>query len=138
VYFFLLLISHRDLPGPYSGNTAKICQRVDIQQGYEYTFAAHLRQGCSYHDAGEGEDLDCYDNINSVKLSIDGVFDSEAKPVGNYQYYEYSNTFQYTGPSIDSTDLCVSVIINQGDRYEFVVDNVSLVRGKSVPVPEET
>ncbi|KAF5968670.1 hypothetical protein FCOIX_11278 [Fusarium coicis] len=127
-----------DLPGPYSGNTAKICQRVDIQQGYEYTFAAHLRQGCTYRDAGEGEDLDCYDNINSVKLSIDGVFDSEAKPVGNYQYYEYSSTFQYPGASIDSTDLCVSVIINQGDRYEFVVDSVSLVRGKSVPIPEET
>ncbi|KAF5581843.1 hypothetical protein FPANT_8762 [Fusarium pseudoanthophilum] len=105
-----------DLPGPYSGNTAKICQRVDIQQGYEYTFAAHLRQGCTYYSAGEGEDLDCDNNINSVKLSIDGVFDSEAKPVSwDNQYHEYSNTFQYTGPSIDSTDLCVSVIINQGE-----------------------
>ncbi|KAF5530102.1 hypothetical protein FPHYL_14135 [Fusarium phyllophilum] len=128
-----------NLPGPYSGNTAKICQRVDIQQGYEYTFAAHLRQGCTYYSAGEGEDLDCDDNINSVELSIDGVFDSEAKPVSwDNQYHEYSNTFQYTGPSIDSTDLCISVIINQGERYNFIVDSVSLVRGKSVPVPEET
>ncbi|KAF5723111.1 hypothetical protein FMUND_2153 [Fusarium mundagurra] len=128
-----------NLPGPYSGNTAKICQRVDIQQGYEYTFAAHLVQGCTYYSAGEREDLDCDNNINSVKLSIDGVFDSEAKPVSwDNQYHEYSNTFQYTGPSIDSTDLCISVIINQGERYNFIVDNVSLVRGKSVPAPEET
>ncbi|KAG9505129.1 hypothetical protein J7337_002095 [Fusarium musae] len=127
-----------DLPGSYNGNTAKICQLLDIQQGYEYTFAAHLRQGCTYYSAGEGEDLDCDNNTHSFKLSIDGVFDSEAKPVSrDNQYHEYSNTFQYTGPSIDSIDLCVSVVINQGERYEFLVDSVSIVRGKSVPVPEE-
>ncbi|KAF4446743.1 hypothetical protein F53441_9677 [Fusarium austroafricanum] len=116
------------LPGPYSRNNAKIFQPVDIQQGYGYTFAAYLKQGCTYYSAAEGEDIDCSNNINSVGLSIDGVSNSGAKPVSwDNQYHEYSSTFQYTGPSIDATDLFISVVINQGERYEFLVDSVSLI-----------
>ncbi|KAM0492352.1 hypothetical protein ACHAP8_010039 [Fusarium lateritium] len=125
------------LPGPYSGNTAKICQRIELQQGYEYTFAAHLRQTCSY-DAGEGEDIDCSPNVNTVQLFIDGA-SFTSKPVDwDNQWHEYSDTFQYTGPSIDSTDLCIAAVITQGDTYYFYVDAVSLVRGKSVPIPEQS
>lgn len=133
-----LLTFYRRLPGPYSGNTAKICQRVEIQQGYEYTFAAYLRQSCSYYNAGEGEDIDCSPNANTVQLSIDGVSFTSKSVDWDNQYHEYSSTFRYTGPSIDSTDLCIAAVITQGDRYEFFVDSVSLVRGKSVPVPEES
>ncbi|KAM0285081.1 hypothetical protein ACHAO9_008912 [Fusarium lateritium] len=126
------------LPGPYSGNTAKICQRVEIQQGYEYTFAAYLKQRCTYYSAGDGEDIDCRTNAKMVQLSVDGVsFNSKSVDWDN-QYHEYSSTFQYTGPSIDSTDLCIAAVMTQGDTYEFLADSVSLVRGKSVPVPEES
>ncbi|RGP69560.1 hypothetical protein FSPOR_4664 [Fusarium sporotrichioides] len=126
------------LPGPYNGNNAKICQRVEVEQGYEYTFSAHLRQSCSYYNAGEGEDIDCSPFVNTVQLYIDGV-SFFSKPVDwDNQYHEYSDTFQYTGPSIDSTSLCIAVVVTQGDTYDFFVDAVSLVRGKSVPVPEET
>ncbi|GKU06406.1 hypothetical protein FLAG1_08831 [Fusarium langsethiae] len=126
------------LPGPYSGNNAKICQRVEVEQGYEYTFSAHLRQSCSYYNAREGEDIDCSPFVNTVQLYIDGV-SSFSKPVDwDNQWHEYSDTFQYTGPSIDSTSLCIAVVMTQGDNYDFFVDAVSLVRGKSVPIPEES
>jgi hypothetical protein len=126
------------LPGPYSGNTAKICQRVEIQQGYEYTFVAYLWQGCTHYDAEKEEDGDCSPNANTVQLSIDGVSFTSKSVDSDHQFHEYSSTFQYTGPSIDSTDLCIAIVITQGYSYQFLVDSVSLVRGKSVPVPEES
>jgi hypothetical protein len=133
-----LLTFCRRLPGPYSGNTAKICQPVEIQQGYEYTFTAYLKQSCTYYSAGDGEDIDCSPNANSVQLSIDGVSTTSNSVDWDNQYHKYSSTFQYTGPSIDSTDLCIAAFMTQGDTYDFLVDSVSLVRGKSVPVPEES
>ncbi|KAH6967080.1 hypothetical protein EDB82DRAFT_530763 [Fusarium venenatum] len=125
-------------PGPYSGNTAKICQRIDLEQGYKYTFAAHLRQSCTYYNANEGEDIDYSPNINTVHLFIDGVSFTSKGVDWNNQWHEYSNTCQYTGPSIGSTDLCIAAVMTQGDRYDFYVDGVSLVRGKSVPISKES
>ncbi|KAH6953464.1 hypothetical protein DER45DRAFT_648069 [Fusarium avenaceum] len=125
------------LPGPYSGNTAKICQSVAIQQGYEYTFSAYLRQSCTY-DAGESEPIDCSNNANTVQLTIDGAAYASKSVSWDNQWHEYSTTFRYIGPSIDSTDLCVAAVIAQGDTYEYYVDAVSLVRGDSVPIPEES
>ncbi|CAJ0551397.1 Ff.00g113270.m01.CDS01 [Fusarium sp. VM40] len=125
------------LPGPYSGNTAKICQSVGIDQGYEYTFSAYLRQSCTY-DAGESEPIDCNPNVNSVQLSIDGAAFASFPVDWDNQYHKYSTVFRYTGPDIESTDLCISASITQGNAYEFFVDAVSLLRGDSVPVPEES
>ncbi|WZH47242.1 uncharacterized protein QYS62_008386 [Fusarium acuminatum] len=125
------------LPGPYSGNTAKICQSVAIEQGYEYTFSAYLRQSCTY-DAGEGEPIDCNPNTNTVQLTIDGAAFASKSVDWDNQWHEYSTTFRYIGPSIDSTDLCVAAVIAQGVTYEYFVDAVSLVRGESVPIPEES
>ncbi|KAI6753983.1 hypothetical protein HG530_013159 [Fusarium avenaceum] len=125
------------LPGPYTGNTAKICQSVGIDQGYEYTFSAYLRQSCTY-DAGESEPIDCNPNVNSVQLSIDGAAFASFPVDWDNQYHKYSTVFRYTGPDIESTDLCISASITQGNAYEFFVDAVSLLRGDSVPVPEES
>jgi hypothetical protein len=132
-----LLTFCRRLPGPYSGNTAKICQSVAIEQGYEYTFSAYLRQSCTY-DAGEGEPIDCNPNTNTVQLTIDGAAFASKSVNWDNQWHEYSTTFRYIGPSIDSTDLCVAAVIVQGVTYEYFVDAVSLVRGESVPIPEES
>lgn len=116
---------------------ARLCQSVGIEQGYEYTFSAYVRQSCTY-DAGEDEPIDCNPNVNTVELSIDGAAFASKSVDWDNQYHEYSTTFRYTGPDIESTDLCISAVISQGDTYEFFVDAVSLVRGDSVPVPEES
>uniref|UniRef100_A0A0D2XY07 Uncharacterized protein n=1 Tax=Fusarium oxysporum (strain Fo5176) TaxID=660025 RepID=A0A0D2XY07_FUSOF len=83
--------------------------------------------------------LSCDDNINTVELLIDGVFDSgDQGIIGDSNYHEFSNTFSYVGPSIDSTDLCIIFKVNQGVYYSHYLDGISLTRGKAVPIPAET
>jgi hypothetical protein len=132
-----VLISHRRFTGSYDGNTATICQRVQVEQGFEYTFKANVNQNCikSFGSAI----LSCDDNVNTVELFIDGVFNSGDKGIiGDYNYHEFSNTFSYVGPSIDSTDLCIIFKVNQGVYYSHYLDGISLTRGKAVPIPAET
>ncbi|GKU07031.1 hypothetical protein FLAG1_09935 [Fusarium langsethiae] len=68
------------LPGNLD-DSAKVCQRVAVEAGFEYTFKALVLQNCikSY-----GSNIEvCEDNVNTADLSIDGVFDSgEAGIVG--------------------------------------------------------
>ncbi|KNB07819.1 hypothetical protein FOXG_08878 [Fusarium oxysporum f. sp. lycopersici 4287] len=123
--------------GSYDGNTATICQRVQVEQGFEYAFKSNVNQNCikSFGSAI----LSCDDNINTVELLIDGVFDSgDQGIIGDSNYHEFSNTFSYVGPSIDSTDLCIIFKVNQGVYYSHYLDGISLTRGKAVPIPAET
>ncbi|KAM5526949.1 hypothetical protein FOXYSP1_20630 [Fusarium oxysporum f. sp. phaseoli] len=123
--------------GSYDGNTATICQRVQVEQGFEYTFKANVNQNCikSFGSAI----LSCDDKVNTVELLIDGVFDSgDQGIIGDSNYHELSNTFSYVGPSIDSTDLCIIFKVNQGVYYSHYLDGISLTRGKAVPIPAET
>ena len=81
----------------------------------------------------------CDNNINTAELSIAGVFNSGAKGIVGYNSYnDYTYTFSYTGLSIDSTDLCILILQNQGINPSFYLDGVSFTRGKAVPIPEPT
>ncbi|KAH7193895.1 uncharacterized protein B0J16DRAFT_381774 [Fusarium flagelliforme] len=118
-------------------NFAKVCQRVEVEAGFEYTFKAKVLQNCikSY-----GSNIEvCEDNVNTAELSIDGVYDSgEHGIVGYNSYNDYTYTFAYTGPSIDSTDLCITITQNQGLSPSFYLDGVSFTRGQAVPIPDPT
>ncbi|RGP59211.1 hypothetical protein FSPOR_11504 [Fusarium sporotrichioides] len=124
------------LPGNLD-DSAKVCQRVAVEAGFEYTFKALVLQNCikSY-----GSNIEvCEDNVNTADLSIDGVFDSgEAGIVGYNTYTDFTYTFSYTGPSIDSTDICITITQNQGISPNFYLDGVSLTQGKAVPIPDPT
>jgi hypothetical protein len=52
-------------------------------------------------------------------------------------FQELTGTFEYVDPSIDATDLCIEINLDEGDLYNFWIDGVSLGRGKAVPIPEE-
>ncbi|KAF4992839.1 hypothetical protein FGRMN_6891 [Fusarium graminum] len=124
------------MSSPLDGPALTISQNVELAQGFEYTFSAHVKQSCTYDDGGPRPN--CDDGVNKLKLSIDGVYSSTLLPiVMDLRYHEFAETFQYTGPSIDSTSLCVSIAVNQGDWFDFYIDSVSLKRGNTVPVPEE-
>jgi len=129
-------MSHRQLPGNFN-NFAKVCQRVEVKAGFEYTFKAMVLQNCikSY-----GSNIEvCEDNVNTVELSIDSVYDSgEHDIVGYNSYNDYTYTFAYTDPSIDSTDLCITITQNQGLSPSFYLDGVSFTRGQAVPIPDPT
>ncbi|KAF9775844.1 hypothetical protein IL306_006026 [Fusarium sp. DS 682] len=125
------------LPGNFDQNTAKVCQRVEVEQGYEYTFKALVSQNCI--KSFGSNIVVCEDNVNTAELSIDGVFNSgESGVTGFNTYNDFSHTFPYVGPSIDSTDLCITITANQGVSYSFNVDSASLTRGKAVPIPVES
>ncbi|KAF4454897.1 hypothetical protein F53441_2690 [Fusarium austroafricanum] len=125
------------LPGLFPDTTAKTCQSVQVEQGFEYTFKAFVNQNCI---ASFGSNIvSCSDDINTVELSIDGVSDSGAIGIlGDRNYHQVSDTFSYVGPSIDSTDLCITIKANQGVFYNFYLDGISLTRGKAVPIPADT
>lgn len=111
-----------------------MCQRVKVQQGYEYTFTAYVAQYCL---ADHSSPRWCYDDVNKAKLSIDQVYSSEQTAIpNNAPFQEVTGTFQYVDPSIDSTDLCVEINIGGGIYYNFWIDGISLGRGKAVPIPE--
>ncbi|KAJ4122796.1 hypothetical protein NW768_010241 [Fusarium equiseti] len=118
-------------------SSAKVCQRVEVEAGFEYTFKAKVLQNCikSYGS----NTVVCEDNVNTAKLSIDAVFDSgEHGIVGFNSYNDFTYTFPYTEPSIDATDLCITITQNQGISPSFYLDVVSFTRGKAVPIPDPT
>ncbi|KAF5532683.1 hypothetical protein FPHYL_13735 [Fusarium phyllophilum] len=124
------------LPGNLD-NTARVCQSVAVEAGFEYTFKAQVLQNC-IKEYGSNT-LVCDDNINTAELSIDGVFDGGVDGIVGYNTYkDFTYTFSYTGPSIDSTDLCVTITQNQGLSPTFYLDGVSLTRGQAVPIPDPT
>jgi hypothetical protein len=124
------------LPGNLD-NSARVCQRVAVEAGFEYTFKAQVSQSC-IKEYGSNI-LTCDDNINTAKLSIDGVFDSgEGGIVGYNTYKDFTYTFSYVDPSIDSTDLCITITQNQGLSPVFYLDGVSFTRGEAVPIPDPT
>ncbi|KAF5721571.1 hypothetical protein FGLOB1_222 [Fusarium globosum] len=124
------------LPGNFD-NSAKVCQRVAVEAGFEYTFKAQVLQNC-IKEYGSNI-LVCDDNINTTELSIDGVYDSGNHGIVGYNTYnDFSYTFSYTGPSIDSTDLCITITQNQGLGPVFYLDGVSFTRGQAVPIPDPT
>lgn len=118
-------------------NSARVCQRVAVEAGFEYTFKAQVSQNC-IKEYGSNT-LTCDDNINTAELSIDGVFDSgENGIVGYNTYKDFTYTFSYVDPSIDSTDLCITITQNQGLSPVFYLDGVSFTRGEAVPIPDPT
>ncbi|KAH6949509.1 hypothetical protein DER45DRAFT_580427 [Fusarium avenaceum] len=122
------------LPGNLD-DSARVCQRVEVEAGFEYTFKAQVLQNC-IKEYGSNI-LVCDDNINTTELSIDGVYDSGAEFIVGYNTYnDYTYTFSYTGPSIDSTDLCITITQNQGLGPVFYLDGVSFTRGQAVPIPD--
>ncbi|KAF5586151.1 uncharacterized protein FSUBG_12225 [Fusarium subglutinans] len=124
------------LPGNLD-NTATVCQRVAVEAGFEYTFKAQVLQVCNkqYQPAS----VSCDDNVNTAELSIDGAFDSGEKGIVGYNFFnDFTFTFSYTGPSIDSTDLCITITQNQGINPSFYLDAVSFTRGQAVPIPDPT
>ncbi|KAF5639307.1 hypothetical protein F52700_4159 [Fusarium sp. NRRL 52700] len=124
------------LPGNFD-NSARVCQSVEVEAGFEYTFKAQVLQNC-VKEYGSNI-LVCDDNINTAKLSIDGVYDSgDHGIVGSNTYNDFTYTFSYTGPSIDSTDLCITITQNQGLGPVFYLDGVSFTRGQVVPIPDPT
>ncbi|KAI1049110.1 hypothetical protein LB506_004636 [Fusarium annulatum] len=124
------------LPGNFA-NSAKVCQSVAVEAGFEYTLKAQVLQNC-IKEYGSNI-LVCDDNINTTELSIDGVYDSGNHGIVGYNTYnEFSYTFSYTGPSIDSTDLCITITQNQGLGPVFYLDGVSFTRGQAVPIPDPT
>ncbi|KAF5630270.1 uncharacterized protein FTJAE_8295 [Fusarium tjaetaba] len=124
------------LPGNLD-NSASVCQRVAVEAGFEYTFKAQVSQNC-VKEYGSNI-LNCDDNVNTAELYIDGVFNpGEDGIVGNNVYKTFTYTFSYTGPSIDSTDLCVKITQNQGLSPDFYLDGVSFTRGQAVPIPDPT
>ncbi|KAF4434138.1 hypothetical protein FACUT_7990 [Fusarium acutatum] len=119
------------------GNSASVCQRVEVEAGFEYTFKAQVRQYC-IKEYGSNI-LNCDDNVNTAELSIGGVFDSGADGIpGSNEFNDFTYTFSYTGPSIDSTDLCITITQNQGLSPTFYLDGVSFTRGQAVPIPDPT
>ncbi|KAF5563565.1 hypothetical protein FNAPI_2637 [Fusarium napiforme] len=124
------------LPGNLD-NSASVCQRVAVEAGFEYTFKAQVSQNC-VKEYGSNI-LNCDDNVNTAELYIDGVFNpGEDGIVGNNVYKTFTYTFSYTGPSIDSTDLCVKITQNQGLSPDFYLDGISFTRGQAVPIPDPT
>ncbi|KAG5755164.1 hypothetical protein H9Q69_006063 [Fusarium xylarioides] len=124
------------LPGNFN-NFAKVCQRVEVEAGFEYTFKAQVLQNC-IKEYGSNTVV-CEDNVNTAELSIDGVYDSGNHGIVGYNSYnEFTYTFSYTDPSIDSTDLCITITQNQGLSPTFYLDGVSLTRGQAVPIPDPT
>ncbi|KAF5981503.1 hypothetical protein FBULB1_4745 [Fusarium bulbicola] len=124
------------LPGNLE-NTATVCQRVAVEAGFEYTFKAQVLQNC-IKEYGSNS-LSCDDNVNTAELSIDGAFDSGEKGIVGYNFFnDFTFTFSYTGPSIDSTDLCITITQNQGINPSFYLDAVSFTRGQAVPIPDPT
>ncbi|RBA13505.1 hypothetical protein FPRO05_02298 [Fusarium proliferatum] len=124
------------LPGNFA-NSAKVCQSVAVEAGFEYTLKAQVLQNC-IKEYGSNT-LVCDDNINTTELSIDEVYDSGNHGIVGYNTYnDFSYTFSYTGPSIDSTDLCITITQNQGLGPVFYLDGVSFTRGQAVPIPDPT
>ncbi|KAF5604314.1 hypothetical protein FPCIR_859 [Fusarium pseudocircinatum] len=124
------------LPGNFN-NFAKVCQRVEVEAGFEYTFKAQVLQNC-IKEYGSNT-IVCEDNVNTAELSIDGVYDSGNHGIVGYNSYnEFAYTFSYTGPSIDSTDLCITITQNQGLSPSFYLDAVYFTRGQAVPIPDPT
>ncbi|RBR26460.1 uncharacterized protein FIESC28_00754 [Fusarium coffeatum] len=118
-------------------NSAKVCQRVEVEAGFEYTFKAQVAQYC-IKSFGSNIVM-CDDDVNTVQLSIAGVYVSGDRGIVGYNIFnEYTYTFSYTGPSIDSTDLCITISQNQGIGPVFYLDGVSLTRGRAVPIPTPT
>ncbi|CAG7563207.1 unnamed protein product [Fusarium equiseti] len=120
-----------------SSDFVKACQRVEVEAGFEYTFKAKVLQNCikSY-----GSNIEvCEDNINTAELYIDGVYYSDEQGIVGYNTYnDFTFTFPYTGPSIDSTNLCIRITQNQGLSPSFYLDSVSVTRGQAVPIPDPT
>ncbi|KAF5593430.1 hypothetical protein FPANT_5126 [Fusarium pseudoanthophilum] len=116
---------------------ASVCQRVAVEAGFEYTFKAQVAQWCIKQFSSGSPP--CDDNANKAELSIEGVFNSGQDGVVGYQTYkDFAYTFSYTGPSIDSTDLCITITQNQGVNPVFYLDGVSFTRGQAVPIPDPT
>ncbi|PNP78517.1 hypothetical protein FNYG_08147 [Fusarium nygamai] len=124
------------LPGDLD-NSARVCQRVEVEAGFEYTFKALISQSC-IKERGSNF-VQCDDNVNTAELSIDGVFNSGLDGIVGYNTYKtFTYTFSYTGPRIDSTDLCIAITQNQGFSPDFYLDGVSFTRGQAVPIPDPT
>ena len=117
-------------------NYAMVCQRVELEAGFEYTLKAQVAQQCI---KSFGSSIPpCDDNINTAELSIMGVFNSGEQGIVGSSFNGYTYTFSYTGPSIDSASLCITILQNQGIRPSFYLDGVSLTRGRAVPIPTPT
>ncbi|RBQ78536.1 hypothetical protein FVER14953_07728 [Fusarium verticillioides] len=126
-----------EIPGDLA-DSASVCQRVAVEAGFEYTFKAKVAQWCIKEFGSNA--IRCDDNANKVELSIDGVFKSgQDGIIGSTQTFkDFTYTFSYTDPSIDSTDLCITLTQNQGISPAFNLDGVSFTRGQSVPIPDPT
>lgn len=132
-----VLTSDSSLPQDFEDNTAVVCQRVAVEQGFEYTFKVSVAQNCIFSFGSNI--VTCEDNANKIQLTIDGVYFSGELGVTDYNtFHEVSQTFSYVGPSIDSTDLCITVKVIDAAYYNFYLDGISLVKGQAVPIPEET
>ncbi|KAL4721834.1 hypothetical protein ACLX1H_011328 [Fusarium chlamydosporum] len=125
------------LPKDFEDNAAVVCQRVAVEQGFEYTFKVSVAQNCIFSFGSNI--VSCEDNANKIQLTIDGVYFSEELGITDYNtFHEVSQTFSYVGPSIDSTDLCITIKVIDAAYYNFYLDGISLVKGQAVPIPEET
>ncbi|OBS20315.1 hypothetical protein FPOA_06688 [Fusarium poae] len=125
------------LPQNFIDSTAKVCQRVAIEQGFEYTFKASVAQRCILSFGSNT--VTCEDDANKIILSIEGVSNSGELGVRGYSTFnEVSDTFSYVGPSIDQTDLCITIKVSEAVDYNFFLDGISLVQGEPVPIPIET
>ncbi|CEI67937.1 hypothetical protein FVEN_g7788 [Fusarium venenatum] len=127
------------LPRDFTDNAAIVCQRVAIEQGFEYTFKASVAQYCIFSFGSNI--VACEDNANKIQLTVDGVSGSDSGELGIIGYNtfnEVSNTFSYIGPSIDQTDLCITIKVAEAAYYIFYLDDISLIRGRAIPIPEET
>ncbi|KAJ3523455.1 hypothetical protein NM208_g12441 [Fusarium decemcellulare] len=124
------------MSGPYMAPTFSVCQTVGVDQGYEYTFTAWIKQICEVER--DGGFYTCDSDVNKAELYVDSVYSSGQVSVpSDAEYHEFTGTFQYVGPSIDATDLCIQIAVGEGDQYNLFVDSVSFARGKSVPIPED-
>ncbi|KAF4951432.1 hypothetical protein FSARC_12915, partial [Fusarium sarcochroum] len=115
-----------------------VCQRVPVDQGYEYTLSAWIKQRCIVHN-GQDDARDCSDTSNEVFVNVDGVGGlSRIKIPNDNQYHQFRTTLQYYDPSIEDTDFCVSVEVREGDDYLFFIDTISFARGRQLgPNPDE-
>ncbi|KAL4731144.1 hypothetical protein ACLX1H_000105 [Fusarium chlamydosporum] len=91
-----------------------VCQNVQVPQGYEYTFTAHVLQDCGNNN--------CVLNNNGYQLSVNGVYAGVGQLAQDRTYHELTGQFELISPDFS---------------HYFVLDSVSFTQGKAVPVPEE-
>ncbi|KAM5349687.1 hypothetical protein ACJ41O_006192 [Fusarium nematophilum] len=119
------------LPAHYS-----VCQRVGVDQGYEYTFKVWVKHSCITSNNGP-TNVQCGTGTSKVQLYVENAYSSGWETVPNDStYHQYGGTFQYTEMGIDQTNLCIEFSATQGLQFQFYLDDASYSRGKQVPIPE--